>query len=152
MKNSYLLPPYFKKIGWIMFLLFLVYSVLGLYFYDFYVIGFPVFALIDDGKWFTYSPQDIGDEIAVLGMVLSLLFISFAREKEEDEYIARIRGNSLVWAVLVNYIILITVTWLIYGGLYFQVMIYNMFTVLILFVIKFNLALYKMKKSSCDEE
>lgn len=152
MKNCYLLPTYFKKIGWMIFPLFLLLSVYVLFVSHRWELDVKVFALFSDHHFASMSLQDILDEIAFLGITVSLLFISFSREKEEDEYISRIRGEALVWAIVVNYIILIVATWLVYGLPYLQVMMYNMFTVLILFVIKFNLALYKLKKSLRNEE
>lgn len=149
MKNSYLFPYCFKKIGWIMFSLFLIFI--------FYIekVGawnMHVFALVDDNNYFTWGSHDISDEFAFLGITLSLLFISFAREKEEDEYISRLRCESLVWAVIVNYVVLIVATWLIYGIPYLQLMMYNLFTLLFLFIFKFYLALYKLKKSMGNEK
>lgn len=152
MKNSYLFPAYFKKIGWCMFPFLLVFSI-----YVFFVkdgLGWDVkmWAFLYDSKWFGFSIQDISDEISFTGMTISLLFIAFAKRKDEDEYISRIRLESLIWAVIANYIILTATTWLVYGFPYFYVMLYNLFTVLILFIIKFQLALYKLKKSMRHEE
>lgn len=152
MKNSYLFPSCFKKIGWIMFLLFLVFSIFSFYLEKIDGWYIHVFALVDGDHYFTWGREDISNEFTFLGITLSLLFISFAREKEEDEYISRMRCESLVWAVIVNYIILIIATWLIYGIPYLQVMMYNMFTMLFLFIFKFHLALYKLKKSMSNEK
>lgn len=157
MKNSYLFPSYFKKIGWILLPLFLLFSISVLYMQKDWGLNVDTFALLetgigDDALWFKISRQDLGDEIAFLGMTLSLLFIAFSKQKEEDEYISQIRLESLIWAVIANYVILTAATWLVYGFAYFQVTIYNMFTVLVLFIIKFHLALYKLKKSVSNEE
>jgi uncharacterized membrane protein len=83
------------------------------------------------------------DEIALTGIILSLLFIAFAREEHEDEYIGSIRLKSLQWAVLVNYSLLILATWLIHGFPFIDVMMYNMLTVLIIFIVRFHLELRK---------
>lgn len=157
MKNSYLFPSYFNKIGWIMLPFFLLFSISILYMNEDWELNVNVFSLLNDGfggkaDWFTISKQNISDEIAFLGMTLSLLFIAFARQKDEDEFISRIRLESLIWAVIANYVILMLATWLFYGLSYLQVMMYNMFTVLVLFVVKFHFALYKLKKSASHEE
>lgn len=152
MKNSYLFPAYFKKIGWYMFPFLLLFSIYVLYIKDGAGWNVSLQSLVTDSQWFRCEVQDISDEIAFTGMAVSLLFIAFAKRKDEDEYISRIRLESLIWAVIVNYLILTVATWLVYGFAYFSVMMYNMFTVLILFIIKFELTLYKLKKSTRNEE
>lgn len=160
MKNSYLFPAYFKKIGWCMFPFMLAFSIYVLYIKNGLNWDVSMWAFVSDSrwletsdsKWFGTSVQDISDEIAFTGMTVSLLFIAFAKRKDEDEYISRIRLESLVWAVIANYAILTAATWLVYGFPYFNVMLYNMFTILILFIVKFQLALYKLKKSMRNEE
>lgn len=152
MKNSYLFPAYFKKIGWCMFPFMLAFSIYALYIKNGLNWDVSMWTFVSDSKWFRTSVQDISDEIAFTGMTVSLLFIAFAKRKDEDEYISRIRLESLVWAVIANYAILTAATWLVYGFPYFNVMLYNMFTILILFIVKFQLALYKLKKSMRNEE
>ena len=152
MKNSYLFPAYFKKIGWSMFPFMLAFSIYVLYIKNGLNWDVSMWTFVSDSKWFGTSVQDISDEIAFTGMTVSLLFIAFAKRKDEDEYISRIRLESLVWAVIANYAILTAATWLVYGFPYFNVMLYNMFTILILFIVKFQLALYKLKKSMRNEE
>lgn len=152
MKNSYLFPAYFKKIGWCMFPFMLAFSIYVLYIKNGLNWDVSMWTFVSDSKWFGTSVQDISDEIAFTGMTVSLLFIAFAKRKDEDEYISRIRLESLVWAVIANYAILTAATWLVYGFPYFNVMLYNMFTILILFIVKFQLALYKLKKSMRNEE
>ena len=152
MKNSYLFPSYFKKIGWIAFPLFAVFTIYNFYIKQLWEWNVNVFALVSDEKWFTTEQQDIVDEVVLTGLIVSLLFIAFAKRRDEDEYISKIRLDSLIWAVIVNYTILIVATWLVYSLSYLYVMEYNMLTVLILFVVKFHLALYKLKKSVRNEE
>ncbi len=89
---------------------------------------------------------NLTDELALSGIIISLLFIAFAREKTEDEYIAHTRLESLKWAVLINYILLLVATWLVHGFAYIDVMMYNMLTVLIIFIVKFNYTLNSNKK------
>jgi hypothetical protein len=49
--------------------------------------------------------------------------------------------------VLINYILLIIATWLIHGLGYIDVMMYNMLTVLIIFLIRFHYILRKNQQS-----
>jgi len=81
---------------------------------------------------------------------VALLFIAFAREKQEDEFIGRLRLESLQWAVLVNYILLLLATWLIHGFSYIDVMMYNMLTILIFFILRFHVLLFRNRSSITD--
>jgi hypothetical protein len=94
------------------------------------------------------SLDNITDEIALTGIIVGLLLIAFSREKQEDEYINSIRLQSLQWAVLINYVLLIAATWIVYGLAYIDVMVYNMLTVLIIFIVRFHLALRKEKRTN----
>jgi hypothetical protein len=87
------------------------------------------------------------DETALTGIIIALLFIAFAREKQEDEFIGKLRLESLQWAVVVNYILLIIATWLVHGFSYIDVMMYNMLTILIFFIIRFHLVLFRNRSS-----
>lgn len=147
MKTNYLFPVVFRKIGWIMFVPFFVWGLLLLFDCNLPDFGSKVLSLIpfgimDNSEW--------SDEFLVLGLTVSLLFISFSREKDEDECIANIRMHALVWAIIVNYSLLIVATFLIYDIAYLYFMDINLFTVLFLFIIKYNLALYKFRRTSHD--
>jgi hypothetical protein len=80
------------------------------------------------------------------------MMVGFSKEKNEDEYIANLRLSSLMWAVWVNYALLLLSFIFVYGMGFLHVMIYNMFTVLIIFIGRFNLILFKNKMISADEK
>ena len=102
MKKSYLLPAGFKKIGLRMVLPFFVLSVLCLcgvmddMNLSFLSVKMP--ALIDYSGWFTMNETNLIDEIAMLGLLVSLVFIGLSRERDEDEMTAHIRMQSFVWS------------------------------------------------------
>ena len=87
------------------------------------------------------------DELIVIFLTISMLFIGFSREKDEDECIASIRMNALVWAIMVNSSLLIVGTLLIYGLPYLNFMSIYMFSLLILFVFKYRWMIYKFRKT-----
>ena len=78
--------------------------------------------------------------------------MSFSKEKNEDEFITEIRLSSLLWAVCVSYTLLLVAFLFVYGSPFFEVMIYNMFTVLIIFIVRFNYILYKNTRTVSDEK
>jgi len=83
---------------------------------------------------------------------LSSLLVAFSKEESEDEYISKIRLESLVWAVYFNYAILLISSLFIFDFAFLWVMIFNMFTILLFFIIRFNWQIYKLKKFVHYEE
>ena len=80
------------------------------------------------------------------------LTIKAEKEKNEDEYIAGLRLSSLLWAVFVSYVLLLAAFLLVYGSPFLDVMVYNMFTILIIFITRFNYLMYKNSKTVSDEK
>ncbi len=164
MNISYLFPNRFKKIGWF---LFIPSVILGIYLYqigiapDFFnvsVLSLIHEAFIDvnaktvNNIFFKVIENNVLDEVLLILAIIGALFIAFSKEKQEDEFINKIRLNSLVWATYVNYSILIISTIFVYRATYFWVMILNMLTILIIFIIRFNWQLMKLKKEVSHEE
>ncbi len=158
MKTNYLFPHQFKKLGWSLFIPGFVIGILFLVFSnELDIFNIKVFALVTQpflGKWefLTMVENNILDEIIGVLVIVGALLITFSKEKSEDEYISKIRLESLVWASYVNYLILILAILFVYEMAFFSVLVYNMFTVLLIFTLRFNWALYKFKKMVGDEE
>ena len=128
MKSNYLFPIVFRKIGWCLFVPFLLWGIgfmlSGGTFLE--IGGSGALALFDgysDTRFLTIADNDSWtDEIIIIFLTLSMLFIGFSREKDEDECIANIRMNALVWAIIVNSALLIIGTMLIFGAPYLNFM------------------------------
>ncbi len=65
--------------------------------------------------------------------------------------ISKIRYESLVWATYLNYGIILFFTLFIFGLPYLNVLFYNMFTLLLFFIIRFHYMIYKSNTSNHDE-
>lgn len=153
MKTKLLFPNKFKKIGWIILI---PSSVLGLLimFFDL-EIGFldvKVLAIISDKftnsiNFFSLIKNNITDEIIGISFIIGAILVAFSKEKYEDEFIAKIRLESLVWATYTNYLILILCILFVYDLSFFTVMVFNMFTILIFFIIRFYYMLFRSNKS-----
>jgi len=155
MKSKLLLP---YKAKWIGLALFLPAFIIGIAFTIFnYELPFLTVELKSwmmlfketDGL-FKSTTNNLTDEIALTFSVIGLLLMAFSSEKTEDEFIQKTRLESLQWAVLVSYLLLLVSTWFIYGTPFFIAMITNMLTVLIIFNIRFHWLL--MKASSKKEQ
>lgn len=136
MKSRFLLPHHYRKIGWIIFIPFLVLGVLSLHM-DF-VFDWLEFHIREGGGFLDNNGvENFTNELAAVGVLIGLIFIAFTREKEEDEFMMKLRLDSLVVAVLVNYALLFLAILFVYGLDFIYVWVYNMYTVLILFIARF---------------
>ncbi len=116
-----------------------------------------VFAIFNEdilgkNRSFSFIETNVTNTVAGVLFIAGAIFVGFSREKREDEFIANLRLSSLLWAVFVNYILLLFSFIFVYGTVFLNVMIYNMFTVLIIFIARFNYILYKNSKSVPDEK
>jgi hypothetical protein len=158
MSHKLLLPNKYKLIGWI---LLIPSTILGLYLsfnnfngFDITVKTFAIFSDESLGKsqFLAFTKADLTNTIVGVLFIIGALMVSFSKEKNEDEFIANLRLSSLLWAVLVNYFLLLIGFLFVYDLAFINVMMYNMFTVLIIFIIRFNYILYKNNKMVSDEK
>ena len=156
--KSLLLPQVYKKIGW--FMLFPAF-IAGLY-------------LLIWGTTNTYNPRikTYGyfgsvfasgkpvirfDYIELIPNLFSILFlvggilVMFSKEKKEDEYINQIRLNSLQNSVFFNYILLFFCIVFIHGIPFYHVMIYNLFTIIIIYILRFHFLIYKNSTNNNEQ-
>ena len=152
MRHRMLLPNRFKLIGLLLFIPSLALGI-AVRFFDFSFPGLESgMRLISQPGFSLDNRQNYTDEIALSGIIISLLLIAFSREKQEDEFITRLRMESLQWAVLINYILLLAATWIVYQFAYIDVMMYNMLTVLLLFILRFHIVIWKNKLSADNQK
>jgi len=100
MKSYLLFPNKFKIIGWLLFIPGFILGAAWLEF-QYEIPGFTL-KLRDRSELFQPQYENFTNELALALVVAGLLMTSFAREKVEDELIAKIRANSLYWAILVG--------------------------------------------------
>ncbi|MDQ3073570.1 MAG: hypothetical protein M3Q97_09950, partial [Bacteroidota bacterium] len=129
MKHNYLLPHRYKNIGWFILIPALILGVTHLFFYEMEgdYVQRNVFAIVNNElfsktQYFTMVSTNVVDEIAGIGIIIGGLLVAFSKEKVEDEFIARLRLESLMWATYVNYGILALAMLFIYGMAFFWVM------------------------------
>ncbi len=158
MKLNYLLPNKYKKIGWSILIPSAIIGLITLIFefeptsLDFNIPAIFIDELLGDKHFFGIVNNNILNEILGALIVLSSLLVAFSKEESEDEYISKIRLESLVWAVYFNYAILLISFVLIFDLAFLWVMIFNMFTILLFFIIRFNWQISKLKKVNHYEE
>jgi uncharacterized membrane protein YiaA len=147
MKTKYLLPHRFQIVGWFLFLTGLFFFIWGAYRgEDEIPFGWQIsvpWPFEDSNSLFSNTVRDgriyldIADELVDLAIIIGLLMAAFSCQKIEDERIAQIRLEALQWGFYANYVMLILSIILIYGSAFLLVLAYNMFTPLIIFVLRF---------------
>ena len=163
MKPKFLFPQRYKTIGWLLAIPCLILGLFCLHAdfkFSFLDVKLPFYYPLADtfdfnnisGKEnneyvfseFTVKNSNFNftDEIATIGLIVGLIFVAFSKEKIEDEYVSEIRLESLQWAIYVNFGLLIFSTIFIHGMLYFWAIVYNIFTPLLIFIVRFNYILH----------
>ena len=136
MKSKFLLPTHYRRIGWIIFIPFLILGIFSLHMeFEFDWLDFRMRA--GGGMFDNPEIENFTNELASIGVLIGLIFIAFTREKVEDEFMMKLRLESLMVAVLANYVLLFFAILFVYGLDFIYVWVYNMYTVLILFIARF---------------
>ena len=160
MKTKFLFPRRFKKIG----LVLLALAVICLFIPEISFLKSVKMLSInlhghidflnssDNEGLFRIIRTDLQLTIWCIIAIAGLLFVAFSRLKSEDEYITRIRFESLAWSTYLNFILLAIATILTYETDFLEILFYNMFSVLIFFIFRFHYVLYKSSKQVSHEK
>lgn len=141
MKTKWLFPYRFRLVGWLVFVFAFVHGLPFLFMFSEESVWLEsVRSTISRSSVYRYEYTDEG---VAIGLIVGLLLIAFSREKVEDEMISRLRLEALQWSVYVNYLILAVAIVTVYDTAFFNVMIYNMFTVLVVFIARFRWLLHR---------
>ena len=156
MEPRFLFPHRYKLIGWLLAIPSLIlglFVLIGDFYFDFLTISLPFKYVFSDtfgsssGTGFGHVNDEVSilnftDEIAAIGTIVGMLLVAFSKVKTEDEYVSKTRLESLQWAIYLNFLLLILAIIFIHGMAFFSVIVYNMFTPLILFIIRFHYILF----------
>ncbi|MCH6200878.1 hypothetical protein MMU07_14935 [Aquiflexum sp. LQ15W] len=145
MLTKILLPHRFQFIGWILFFpLAILLTFNSFYSYE---IGWLTWEGFRIGDIFTPSDENFTNEISIVGTFLSLFFIAFSKEKQEDEYIQKLRLDSLLIAFYIYGLLTVIGTLVFYSFGYLEFMGFNMFSIQLVFIIRFRWVMYRQQKT-----
>ena len=153
MKLNYLFPHQYKRIGMTLIIPLLIFGWFTINydiepdFLDFNVPAIFVDEIFGEKFIFGMTENNLLNELTGIALIFSFLMAAFSKEKQEDELIEKVRLDSLVWATYVNYAVLLFSILFVYGFSFFWVMIANMFTILLFFIIRFNWQVKTLNKS-----
>lgn len=164
MKTKFLFPNKFRLIGWIILIPTVVLGYMVLFQgFEFSFLNVNVLSLFPSSftlsadknsatsHLWTITNDNFTQEIVSILFIVSALFVAFSKEKNEDEYISRIRLESLLWATYLTFAIQILCMLFFYGLTFLTSMVVNIFTLLIVFIVRYNFIIYRLRSQNNEE-
>jgi ABC-type glycerol-3-phosphate transport system permease component len=154
MDTKLLLPNRYKRLGWFIFVPCLILTILS------FLQLIPALSFFDDdhilSKWTTLTvpdksslakaldgqSNDFAGEILMTLTALGFFFVAFSRERTDDEWIMRVRLESLLWAFYVHLGAFLLSVWLSYDLVFYAVLSWNMLTAPLVFLARFHWIVY----------
>lgn len=143
--HNYLLPYTYKKVGMWLFLPFAAICICLFLDVKLPSIQIPWLA-IGDG-FFYQGTADLLTEIGMMGLLVSLSFISLSREKDEDEMTAHIRMQSFVWSLWLTSAILAFGILFIMGLNFLSFALAALYLYYLVYILKFNFTMKAIRRA-----
>lgn len=158
MNANFLFPNKFRIIGWILLIPAAILGFMVIFKnFEFSFLDFKVLSLLPDtfstppSSLWNIVENNFTDEIALILIIIGALLVAFSKEKNEDEYISKIRLESLMWATYITFAIQIFCILFFYEFTFLKAIIINTFTILIVFIIRFNFIIYRSKRQNHEK-
>jgi hypothetical protein len=158
MKSRFLFPYYWRIIGYLCFIADILFAIALKVLHPEGYAAVDLHQVTGSGMKIHHDiyqgviTMRLHHDIIVLLIVFGLLFIAFSKEKIEDEHIAQLRLDSLQWAIYLNYGIFIICVLFVYGLYFIPVVIFNVITPLIFFIIRLRWKIYQLNRRLKNEE
>jgi hypothetical protein len=160
MRTNFLFPYRFKKASGVLFAISFILLTLFYIFDEFgsFEIKAKVFSiaggsgLLGNGGDFFWLETSITDELLMLMVIPFGIIFAFSKEKYEDEMVNAIRLNSLAWATITNYTIILLGYLFIYGTVFLNVLMFAMVSQLLIFIMLFRYRMFRFYKIEGNEE
>jgi hypothetical protein len=156
METKLLFPNRFKKLGWVLFIIGLLLTI---------IIEIEIFPIHLNNesvitKWTTIKsmhpipfieksnnngsrePENIVNELAMSFVAIGFILVAFTREKKEDEYISKIRSDSFVWSFYLYVMAILIAIWTSYSLDFIFVITWLVLLPPIIFVLRFHWFVY----------
>ena len=149
--KTLLFPHRFKKVGWAIFPFILILDAVMMIMIHTEVLEnssgviHEILSIID-------SSVELFTNIAIIGSIICMLLITCSKEEVEDEMISGIRQQALLFALYVNSAILIVASLIFYSFDFLHVMMYNMFTIPLIFMVVYLWKMWILKKGVENEQ
>lgn len=154
MKNLLLFPYTFRPIGWVILILSFAIGLLGTVLeWEFDCLNWQVFAIhaggiLEKDVFLGWVKDNVTNEFLGLFLLFGLMLVGFSRVQHEDEYTLQMRYNALMWAAWTNCLLMVFTMVFFYGTSYWFCMLFNMYSVMTIYVLRFGYLLHKSKNQS----
>jgi len=153
MATRFLFPHRCKMVGFfILAVAFLFGIIFNNYFDGFWVVDVKFLTWMKAGNPASFSSVDMTLTITLFLFITGGLLAAFSKEKVEDEFVSSLRLSSLMWAVFINYVILLLAVLFIYGLNFINVLMFNTVTILLIFIVRFNYLFFRYSRTLPDEK
>lgn len=135
-----------KLAGIILLMIAVVLSIF--YFWFDFRLTMPVLAISSyfaEHKLFTIFPTNVADEIIVLLYLVGLGLVVFSEEKHPSPETQLLQARTMIKAVLFNTFFLILSALFIYGGSFVSILVINLFSTLVIYLLLFSISKKKLK-------
>jgi hypothetical protein len=133
-----LLPYKFKMIGWVLLIPGWILAILSLFEKNLVFLNAKILAVYSyylSTKTFVWITNNFQDEIATTLLSLGFLFIITAKEKNYDANLRDIKLKSFFIALLVNSLLIVLLSWTVFGLAYLKVLPFHLFSFQIIFLL-----------------
>jgi hypothetical protein len=144
MKSSFLFPNRTRIIGYILIIISCIIIT-----FNYYTLG----AIMNSTDLSNLDPiptsiwiEIVKNDITYITMIAGLIIVGFSKEQIEDEQIAQLRLDSLQWAFYINYTIIILAVIFTFGSFFLAIVLYNILTLIICFIIRFRWKIYQQNR------
>jgi hypothetical protein len=154
MDTKLLLPNRFKRIGWVLFVPCLILTILGLLEIDSSTNFFGASHFFSQWTSIKVPPgsplnaflgeniSDFAGELLMTLTAIGFFFVAFSRERTDDEWIMKVRLESLLWGFYIHLVGFVLAAWLSYGLGFYLVLSWNMLTAPLVFLARFHWIVY----------
>ena len=91
-------------------------------------------------------------DVYIILVAASMLMAAFSRERDEDEYVASVRGRYLMLAFYVDFVFVFITSLMVHDLDYPYIMSVQMFMILFLHIVMFNIAMAVIRRRRSHEE
>jgi hypothetical protein len=144
--NKFLLPYQWKLAGIVLAVTGTISAILYLLFdFKYKMTVFAVYSSFLETKTFASFRTNVADEIILIILLAGLSLIVFSKEKNECEEMDALRLSAFFRALILNNLFLLFSILFIFGTGFIAMLVLNLFSFLILYLVFFYIKLRKLK-------
>jgi hypothetical protein len=143
--GNILLPYRWKYVGWMLAIIGFILG--GIYLTYEFTLRMPVFAVFSsflETRIFVTFKTNVADDLILLLLITGSGMVVGSREKIESELLDLVRAKAFVKAFMANTIFLLFTILFVFGGGFLGVLILNLISFSIFYLIFFNISKRKM--------